>query len=69
MEVIGSLDNDTVNQIMKPRCGVPDIVNGTKKHFHGVSADYEFFPGSPKWPKRHLTYKFVNRELQAPGTE
>ncbi|KAF2316180.1 hypothetical protein GH714_041521 [Hevea brasiliensis] len=48
--------------MMMPRCGVPDIVNGTtrmtsgkknQRHsstsFHTVS-HYTFFRGSPKWP-------------------
>ncbi|GLU02009.1 hypothetical protein SLE2022_192820 [Rubroshorea leprosula] len=42
----------------KPRCGVPDIINGTNP-FH---SQYVFFPGNPKWTKNSLTYAF------APGT-
>ncbi|WCJ20896.1 matrix metalloproteinase [Euphorbia peplus] len=70
----GSLDPKTVSQMMVPRCGVADIINGTtrmesgKKHkskskFHTVS-HYTFFPGNPKWPvnKYHLRYGFL------PGT-
>ncbi|KAF8390341.1 hypothetical protein HHK36_024866 [Tetracentron sinense] len=58
--------------MMMPRCGVPDITNGTtsmrsgkKKHHHGPNSlhtvsHYSFFPGHPRWPasKTHLTYRF-----------
>ncbi|GKV02318.1 hypothetical protein SLEP1_g14773 [Rubroshorea leprosula] len=38
----------------KPRCGVPDINNGTAPfHFH-----YVIFPENPKWTKTHPTYAF-----------
>nr|TKS03910.1 hypothetical protein D5086_0000148330 [Populus alba] len=33
LNVTGSLDNNTVHEMMQPRCGVPDVVNGTK-HYH-----------------------------------
>ncbi|KAK9921807.1 hypothetical protein M0R45_030303 [Rubus argutus] len=64
----------TVSKMMMPRCGVPDIINGTssmrsakKRHHHGMihtTAHYSFFRGNPKWPssKYHLTYGFL------PGT-
>ncbi|KAL4639226.1 hypothetical protein ACB092_03G202400 [Castanea dentata] len=73
LNVTGSLDNDTVTQIIKPRCGVADIVNGTSamnsgnpiatsssKHFHSIVSRYAFFPGEPRWPEGHydLTYAF-----------
>ncbi|KAF2316184.1 hypothetical protein GH714_041525 [Hevea brasiliensis] len=68
-----NLDSQTVSKMMMPRCGVPDIINGTtrmtsgkknQRHsstsFHTVS-HYTFFPGSPKWPpsKYSLTYGFL----------
>ncbi|KAF2316182.1 hypothetical protein GH714_041523 [Hevea brasiliensis] len=73
LKVTGSLDSQTVSKMMMPRCGVPDIVNGTtrmtsgkknQRHsstsFHTVS-HYTFFRGSPKWPasKYSLTYGFL----------
>ncbi|PIA25629.1 hypothetical protein AQUCO_11000036v1 [Aquilegia coerulea] len=72
LNVSGSLDSETVNQMMKPRCGVPDIINGTtrmpsgkKKHQHGPLSlhtvlHFKFFDGEPRWPKTHLTYKFIS---------
>lgn len=67
----GILDESTVQQILLPRCGVADIVNGTSSmnsgrgsassiHAHTV-AHYSFFPGSPRWPTRQteLTYAFA----------
>uniref|UniRef100_A0A7N0TZB2 Peptidase metallopeptidase domain-containing protein n=1 Tax=Kalanchoe fedtschenkoi TaxID=63787 RepID=A0A7N0TZB2_KALFE len=70
----GTLDDDMISTMMRPRCGVPDIVNGSNwmqsgklrrqhhhnsKSFHQVS-HYSFFPGSPRWPrtKLNLTYGF-----------
>lgn len=63
-EVTGRLDKRTVNQMMKPRCGVPDIFNSTNRYnssktSDGVAkSDYSFFPGAPKWSKKHLKYTF-----------
>ncbi|KHN01125.1 Metalloendoproteinase 1 [Glycine soja] len=60
-----------MNQIVKPRCGVADIINGTttmnsgktnttdSPTFHTV-AHYSFFDGQPRWPvgTQELTYAF-----------
>uniref|UniRef100_A0A7N0V174 Peptidase metallopeptidase domain-containing protein n=1 Tax=Kalanchoe fedtschenkoi TaxID=63787 RepID=A0A7N0V174_KALFE len=70
LQPTGVLDIETVDQMVKPRCGVPDIINGTTrmasgnhKHssFHTVS-HYTFFPGMPRWPlsKTNLTYGFLS---------
>ncbi|XP_005149869.2 matrilysin [Melopsittacus undulatus] len=48
LTVTGKLNAETEETIKKPRCGIPDI------------AGYRTFPGSPRWNKRHLTYKIVN---------
>ncbi|KAG5224573.1 hypothetical protein OIU78_022869 [Salix suchowensis] len=68
LNVTGNLDSSTTQQMMIPRCGVPDIINpppsteptsteSKHKKFHMV-AHYEF--GSNKWPpsKYALTYTF-----------
>ena len=56
LKAIGSLDFETVSKMVKPRCGVADIVNGTssmclgkKRHHHDghgslhTIAHYSFF--------------------------
>ncbi|KAH6803322.1 hypothetical protein C2S51_034768 [Perilla frutescens var. frutescens] len=67
----GTIDTETIAKMTTPRCGVPDIINGTnymqpKKRKHDPSSSsihtvshYSFFPRSPKWPptKTHLTYR------------
>lgn len=72
LNVTGQLDQATVNQIVRPRCGNADVVNGSSSmnsgkqtpppsgHFHTV-AHYSFFEGKPSWPesKRDLTYAFL----------
>ncbi|XWS68936.1 hypothetical protein CRYUN_Cryun04dG0136100 [Craigia yunnanensis] len=77
LNVTGQLDDQTLQQIVRPRCGNADIVNGTTSmnygksssfhttgHFH-ATAHYSFFPGKPRWPpnRRDLTYGFL------PGNE
>ncbi|KAK4409904.1 Metalloendoproteinase 2-MMP [Sesamum angolense] len=61
----GTLDTETITKMVTPRCGNPDIVNGTNTmlpksnkrqnssssptSIHTVS-HYTFFPGNPRWP-------------------
>ncbi|XP_059694597.1 matrilysin-like [Haemorhous mexicanus] len=45
LTVTGKLDKETEEIMKMPRCGFPD------------TGDYQTFPGSPRWKKRHLTYK------------
>ncbi|XP_043723245.1 metalloendoproteinase 3-MMP-like [Telopea speciosissima] len=72
LKVTGTLDSQTVKQLMVPRCGVPDIINGTssmrsgkKRHHDGsntlhIVTHFSFFSNMEKWPdsKRNLTYRF-----------
>ncbi|PSS33739.1 Metalloendoproteinase [Actinidia chinensis var. chinensis] len=74
LKATGTLDAQTVSKMMTPRCGVPDIINGTnfmragkKKTHHGHNAihtvsHYNLFPGLPRWPasQTHLTYGFLS---------
>ncbi|XP_059624721.1 metalloendoproteinase 3-MMP-like [Cornus florida] len=69
LNITGILDSETIQHMMLPRCGVPDVVNVTNslsstqikqtKLFNMV-AMYSFFPGRPRWPlsKTYLTYSF-----------
>ncbi|KAI3744573.1 hypothetical protein L1987_57657 [Smallanthus sonchifolius] len=71
LNATGELDESTVKQILKPRCGVADIVNGSSTMNSGKAASmtghtvahYSFFPGQPRWPSwnRNLTYAFDPR--------
>ncbi|XP_047336531.1 metalloendoproteinase 3-MMP-like [Impatiens glandulifera] len=65
----GVLDDETVSTMSMPRCGCPDIINGTntmeRKHGRHLGslrsvAHFTFFNGNPRWPagKTHLTYGF-----------
>ncbi|WOH15756.1 hypothetical protein DCAR_0935300 [Daucus carota subsp. sativus] len=71
LKITGILDSETISKMVMPRCGFPDIINGTnsmtKKHeghqHHGsnklhIVAHYSY--GSYKWPagKTHLYYWF-----------
>ncbi|KAL9372902.1 hypothetical protein Peur_035146 [Populus x canadensis] len=70
LNITGQLDDQTVNHIVRPRCGNPDIVNGSSSmnsgkthntsssHVHTVS-HYSFFTGMPRWRKQALTYAFL----------
>lgn len=56
----GQLDESTLNLMMKPRCGVPDVGGITTIHGRNL---YTFFPGVPRWPptRTSLTYAFSSR--------
>ncbi|KAL3651570.1 hypothetical protein CASFOL_004572 [Castilleja foliolosa] len=58
LNVTGELDEPTLKHIVQPRCGNPDIVNGTST-MRGDSSN-TFFPNRPRWPpgRNRLTYAF-----------
>ncbi|CAL5047043.1 unnamed protein product [Urochloa decumbens] len=66
LDITGTMDARTVSQMMAPRCGVADVINGTSTmdghaHAHGRNL-YSYFPGSPSWPrsKKSLTYAITD---------
>ncbi|XP_050237242.1 metalloendoproteinase 5-MMP-like [Mercurialis annua] len=77
LDVTGELDEKTIDQLVRPRCGNADIVNGsttmnsgkwqTTTSFRTVG-HYTFFPGTPRWPdsKRDLTYAFLPENQLTP---
>ncbi|XP_066328386.1 metalloendoproteinase 2-MMP-like [Miscanthus floridulus] len=64
LNATGALDPSTVSQMVAPRCGVADVINGTSTMARSSSADdhgrhlYAYFPGEPTWPpfRRDLRY-------------
>ncbi|XP_074716295.1 matrilysin [Strix uralensis] len=54
LTVTGKLNAETEEIMKQPRCGVPDI------------AEYNTFPGNPRWKKTHLTYKIVRYTTDLP---
>ncbi|XP_051144400.1 metalloendoproteinase 3-MMP-like [Andrographis paniculata] len=75
LNATGELDVQTLKRIVLPRCGNPDIVNGTSTMHSGkpppdpsgpnttvrTVLHYSFFPGRPRWPpsRTELTYAFL----------
>ncbi|CAM0944252.1 unnamed protein product [Alopecurus aequalis] len=63
LDATGVLDPSTVSQMVAPRCGVADVINGTSSMDRNASAAhgrhlYTYFPGGPMWPpfRRDLKY-------------
>ncbi|XP_073295114.1 metalloendoproteinase 2-MMP-like [Primulina huaijiensis] len=79
LDTTGVIDAPTLKHIVQPRCGNPDVVNGTSTMRFGkpsstnstihTVAHYSFFPNRPRWPasKSQLTYAFLP-ENQVPMT-
>jgi len=67
LNVTGELDDMTLRQVMLPRCGVADIINGTTSMNAGKDTEttsnsdsklrfhtvthFTVFPGQPRWPE------------------
>lgn len=47
LQITGTLDDDTIKMMKKPRCGVPD----------GKLAHFSTFGRNLKWEKQRLTYR------------
>ncbi|CAH9095352.1 unnamed protein product [Cuscuta europaea] len=70
LNATGDLDAPTIQHMMRPRCGNPDIINATSTMASGrkpppgsaihVVGHYSFFQGRPRWPQAstQLTYAF-----------
>ncbi|KAJ1258802.1 hypothetical protein BS78_10G102600 [Paspalum vaginatum] len=62
LNVTGAMDASTVAQMMAPRCGVADVINGTStmasSHVHGRGL-FSYFPGSPTWPRSKKSLKYA----------
>ncbi|KAM3243778.1 hypothetical protein ACQJBY_055609 [Aegilops geniculata] len=67
LNATGFLDPSTVSQMVAPRCGVADVINGTstmdRRNASSSSSGhgrhlYTYFPGGPMWPpfRRELRY-------------
>ncbi|KAM4796437.1 matrix metalloproteinase-18-like [Rhinophrynus dorsalis] len=48
LEVTGKLDEETMEMMQQPRCGVSDV------------GDFSAFPGRPVWKKKDITYRILN---------
>ncbi|XP_051142100.1 metalloendoproteinase 1-like [Andrographis paniculata] len=59
LPVTGFLNPETLDQLQKPRCGVPDNPTATQSRIPAVSY-FSFFPGKPRWSptKKTLSYSF-----------
>lgn len=67
LNATGELDPSTVAQMVAPRCGVADVINGTSTMARNSSSVhgrhlYTYFPGGPMWPpfRRDLKYALTD---------
>ncbi|XP_074578637.1 metalloendoproteinase 3-MMP-like [Curcuma longa] len=59
LDVTGDLDAPTVEQLITPRCGVPDIItNATSSALRGRNL-YSYFDGTPTWPPKKTQLKYA----------
>ena len=59
LPVTGKLDQQTLDLLEKPRCGVPDTAEGTDRFRPSQYA----IDRNIKWDKNDLTYRYVKLEL------
>ena len=72
LNITGAMDAPTVAQMMAPRCGVADVVNGTStmggasssSHAHGRNL-YTYFPGAPRWPRSRRSLRYAIAQTAA----
>ncbi|XP_075448519.1 collagenase 3-like [Ascaphus truei] len=57
LEITGKLDEDTMDMMKQPRCGVPDV------------GEYNFFPRKLKWSRYNLTYRIENYTPDLPPAD
>ncbi|XP_075482891.1 metalloendoproteinase 2-MMP-like [Primulina tabacum] len=81
LDTTGVIDAPTLKYIVQPRCGNPDMVNGTSTMRFGkppstnstihTIAHYSFFPNRPRWPasKSELTYAFSPENQVPPNVQ
>lgn len=50
LKVTGNLDENTLELMNQPRCGVPDI------------GEYNHFPRNLKWPTNNVTFRYVIKD-------
>ncbi|KAG2383921.1 Metalloendoproteinase protein [Vigna angularis] len=57
----GVVDDQTIETMSLPRCGLPDITATPNPNPNGLSSsppqNYSYFPGNPKWSKFNLKYR------------
>ncbi|KAG6494186.1 metalloendoproteinase 2-MMP-like [Zingiber officinale] len=58
LDVTGELDAPTLEQLITPRCGVPDITNATSSALRGRNL-YSYFDGAPTWPPAKTQLKYA----------
>jgi len=70
LNITGAMDAPTVAQMMAPRCGVADVINGTStmgassSHAHGRNL-YTYFPGAPRWPRSRRSLRYAIAQTAA----
>ncbi|XP_014508608.1 metalloendoproteinase 1-like [Vigna radiata var. radiata] len=67
LQTSGVVDDQTIETMSLPRCGLPDITATPNPNPNGLSSsppqNFTFFPGNPKWSKFNLTYRTTRMPL------